>query len=399
VIAKEWLSRRTYVACMAAVAVFTPLTLGTILFVLPLVFHPQAVTHSCRRCGLRLAIATGAAGELGYTVPMDVDDEHFVPAPDDWRPHLARLPGGMRVARSPLGAPPEISEREMKACDTRFVKSRPLRRLRLLADNTMDHIVRCILDDDKNGGDGGGIDAEVLYEIHASGVRTLINSPDTTDAHIKVQMRSPPAEDVAAVGLPPYTKDMEPTDATHVPSVSSRAPVFTQACRYQLFANEKRKYSSVMFLAGASGHGETAYINPVHARYRAFFWAAKPIWRWHSSQGALLWMSRRYRDAEMAAFDTRLCLMDDYDRLLAVVDGWDGLSLLCAVDDSFAQYTQRPSIPGFKSSTITLYADLDAQLLGEVLGSLCVLAVQVRRVTAEFKKENEERKRNTRQIY
>lgn len=47
-----------------------------------------------------------------------------------------------------------------------------------------------------------------------------------------------------------------------------------------------------------------------------------------------------------------------------------------------------------RKSVLTLYADLGAELLREVLGSLCALAVHVRRVTAELKKEESERKRN-----
>lgn len=357
------------------------------LFMLPKLMQANSYTHSCRRCGLRLAVATSGLMEYGYTVPVDVDDGHFVPAPDDWRPDLARLPGGMRVAKSPLGPPPEISEREMKQSDMRFAHRKPLRRLKLLADGTMSHIVRCVLADDENGGGG---DAEVLYEIHASNIRGL-GSFGAPDGYIKVEMRAPPT-DSAADRLPAYSK--KPTDdaapTTHEPSASSSSPVFTQACRFQLFSTKKRKYSTVMYLPSIIvNNRETAYINPVSERYRTFFWAGKPIWRWQSSQGALLWMSRRYRDAEMQSLETRLCLTDDYDQLLAVLDGWAGLSMICAVDGS---YSITGYGAGLKTSTLVLYADLDAQLLGEVLGSLGAMMVQINRVTTELKKEADERR-------
>lgn len=114
-----------------------------------------------------------------------------------------------------------------------------------------------------------------------------------------------------------------------------------------------------------------------------------PIWRWQSSESGLLWVSRRFRDPEMAVLETRLCLIDDYDRLVAVLDGWDGLRFSSAAADwSGGGGGAR------RESVLTLYADLGAALLGEVLGSLCALAVHVRRVTAELKKEESGRKRN-----
>lgn len=375
-----------------------PFTLGMSLILLWPMLRPQAVTHFCRRCGLRLGVVRVGDDDRGFTIPMDVDDYYFIPAPEHWRPHLARLPGGMRVAKSPLGLPPEITEHEMKACNTRFVKSQPLRKLWLLADDRVDNSVKCILDDSTDGRDDVNGAAEVLYEIHASGVRG-IKYPDAPDAHIKVQMRSPPAEDVAADGLPPYNRD--PTNATLEQSASSTgAQVFTEACRYQLLTNEKRKYSSLMFVSSASGRDEDVYVylNTVPPRFRGMFLAFKPVWRWYSSQGGLLWMSRRYRDAEMTAMDQHLCLVDDYDRLLAVVAEWDGLLSLCAVDDPFAQSVLNGRGPRSKASSIKLYADLSAQLLGEILGSLAVLGVQIKRVTAEFLKEIDERQRNEKRI-
>ena len=133
---------------------------------------------------------------------------------------------------------------------------------------------------------------------------------------------------------------------------------------------------------------KTAYINAVPARLRSQFSGHMPIWRWQSSQGNLLWVSRRFRDAEMTGLETKLCLVDDYDRLVAVLDRWDGLRFSSPAADLYGG-----GGPGRKS-VLTLYADLDAPLLGEVLGSLCALAVQVKRVTTEMKKEQDQARQN-----
>ncbi|KAI6780461.1 uncharacterized protein J7T54_002858 [Emericellopsis cladophorae] len=350
VLAKERLSGWRYVVGTGVTLVFAPLTMGIMLYFLPLVFRPQFVTHSCRRCGLRLAIATAGLGESQYTIPMDVEDHCFVPAPEDWRPDLARLPGGIRVAKSPLGPRPEIPEPEMKVCSKRFIRCHPHARLVLLAGNTAGKPIRCIR--------AGGNDAssrrahqlsssishrdteEVLYEIHIS------------NARITVMMRPPPED-----------------------AVTEEWPL----------------YSSVMYLPPQSTSGsETAHINNVPPHQRTQFSAAMPIWRWQSSQGGLLWVSRRFRDADMAALETRLCLVDDYGRLVAVLDNWNGVRF------SSVEAHQSGGTGGDsgRRSVLTLYADLDAALLGEVLGSLCALALQVWRVTAELKKEKDERRQD-----
>ncbi|KAI6781269.1 uncharacterized protein J7T54_004042 [Emericellopsis cladophorae] len=376
-----------------------------------MLFKPQFVNHSCRRCGLRLAIATGGVGECQYTIPVDVDDDNFVPAPDDWRPDLARLPSGMRVARSPLGPRPEISEHEMKVCNKRFVNSHARTRLTLLASESSGHPIRCVLEESDRGAghqpsSGRQCDAEVLYEIHASGVDAL-RSNNAPDACIKVMMRPPPQE-VIAEELPSYTKDPIDADKTTsatqqepaaVASMSAQTPqTFTEACRISLFSSQNRKYSSVMYLPTQAnshsapshmrGRRETIYINATPARQRSQFSAAMPIWRWQSSQGGLLWVSRRFRDTEMTGLETKLCLVDDYDRLVAVLDRWDGLRFSSPAADLYGGGGLG------RKSVLTLYADLGAPLLGEVLGSLCALAVQVKRVTTEMKKEQDASRQN-----
>ncbi|KAK3182572.1 hypothetical protein K4F52_006021, partial [Lecanicillium sp. MT-2017a] len=65
----------------------------------------------------------------------------------------------------------------------------------------------------------------------------------------------------------------------------------------------------------------------------------------------------------MAVLETRLCLIDDYDRLVAVVDGWDGLRFSSAAAD----WSGGGGGAGGKS-VLTLYADLGAELRREVLG-------------------------------
>ncbi|KAG9258344.1 uncharacterized protein F5Z01DRAFT_643037 [Emericellopsis atlantica] len=411
VLAKERLAGWRYAACTGVIILFAPLTLGTTLIMFPFLLRPQFVTHSCRRCGLRLAIATSGVGECQYTIPVDVEDDNFVPAPDDWRPDLARLPSGLRVARSPLGPRPEISEREMKVCNKRFINTHPRARLTLLATDSSGSPIRCMLEGSVRGGDqqpssSRQYDAEVLYEIHASGIDAL-DSRYAQDACIKVMMRPPP-QDAVAEDLPSYTK--QPIDAgkktpasqqepTGVASMSAQTPQpFTEACRVSLFSTSKSKYSSAMYLPTQAtsdsapshmpGRRETVYINAVPAHQRAQFSGGMPIWRWQSSQGGLLWVSRRFRDAEMAGIETKLCLVDDYDRLVAVLDRWDGLRFSSPADDLY-----RGGGLGRKS-VLTLYADLGAALLGEVLGSLCTLAVQVKRVTTEMKKEQDERRQN-----
>jgi len=406
------LTASRYAAGTGVAIVFAPLTLGIMLLLLPLLFKPQFVNHSCRRCGLRLAIATGGLGEYQYTIPVDVDDDNFVPAPEDWRPDLARLPSGMRVARSPLGPRPEISEREMKVCNKRFINTHARTRLTLLASNSSGHPIRCALEgsvrrvDHQPSSSRQCDDAEVLYEIHASGIDAL-ESNNAPDACIKVMMRPPPSEAVAEE-LPSYTKD--PTGADKTTSTTQQEPAggaslsaqttqtFTEACRISLFASQKQKYSSIMYLpTQATSHSapshmpdrrKTAYINAVPARLRSQFSGHMPIWRWQSSQGNLLWVSRRFRDAEMTGLETKLCLVDDYDRLVAVLDRWDGLRFSSPAADLYGG-----GGPGRKS-VLTLYADLDAPLLGEVLGSLCALAVQVKRVTTEMKKEQDQARQN-----
>ncbi|KGQ03410.1 hypothetical protein BBAD15_g11346 [Beauveria bassiana D1-5] len=110
-----------------------------------------------------------------------------------------------------------------------------------------------------------------------------------------------------------------------------------------------------------------------------------PIWRWKSSEGNLLWVSRRFRDADMAALTTTLCLVDDYERLVAAVDGWESWRMpgvAAAADGSGGDGMMH-------ECRLKLYADLDAGVLGEILGSYCALLVQVRRATKVLKVEDD----------
>ncbi|KAI6777740.1 uncharacterized protein J7T54_004159 [Emericellopsis cladophorae] len=395
VLVKERLPAWRYAVEASVNLVFASLTMGIMLYFLPLIFRPQFVTHSCRRCGLRLAIATAAHGESQFTIPMDVEDDCFIPAPEDWRPDLARLPSGMRVARSPLGPRPEISEREMKVCNTRFLTCHPRAQFTLLAGNTLGRPIRCMRAGANNAGGRRSEQpssstshghAEVLYEIHSGG----INTPVT------VMMRPPPENSVTEE-LPSYTKQLRGTDKqtpakqqepAGAAQASAQAPQpFTQACRIFFYSGDDRKYSSAMYLPPQSTSGsETAYVNAVPADQRMQFSAYMPVWRWRSSRGGLLWVYRRFRDANMAALKTRLCLVDDYGRVVAVLDNWNGLRFLSVMADQFGGGGDGLG----RQSVLTLYADLGAALLGEVLGSLCALALQIWRVTAELNKEKDE---------
>jgi hypothetical protein len=301
----------------------------------------------------------------------------------------------------------------MKICSKRFINMHPRARLKLIPDDTSNSTIRCILElgSDINGKKIGQPssssqgDAEVLYEIRASNVRTL-NSYNASDASITVTMRPPPQE-ADSEYLPSYSTKLTGADKNApitkrkstqlAPIESLTSQPFTEACCIRLFPSQRRKYSSVMYIPSQSpssstsvhahDHRETAHINAISARHRTQFSSTMPIWRWQSSEGGLVWVSRRFQDANMKMPETRLCLVDDYDRLVAVLDGWDGLH-------SFSAATELSDGGGgaHRQSVLTLYADLGAVLLGEVLGSLCTLAVQVTRVTAELKKEQDERK-------
>ncbi|KAJ2970596.1 hypothetical protein NQ176_g8118 [Zarea fungicola] len=88
----------------------------------------------------------------------------------------------------------------------------------------------------------------------------------------------------------------------------------------------------------------------------------------------------------MSALDTTLCLVDDYERLVAVVDGWESRRIpgtASATGDSNTMV---------RECRLKLYADLEADVLGEILGSYCVLLEQVRRATKVLDREEREKR-------
>lgn len=360
------------------------------LLVLPLLFKPQFAIHSCRRCGLRLAIATGGMSDFGFTIAADVSDSSFAPAEDDWRPDLARLPGGMRVARSPLGPRPDITEKEMKTCSGRFATLKAQRRIKLVSDNWLTGTVRCM---EMTGPDNPATareleegEGEVFCQIYLSSVDNLI-SYSNSNPHIIVSMRA-----AAAARLPTASdRKQPPPPHTAVNNDDSQPFEFTEACRIQLFpcddysvhfhlpSNAPPSYSSS---SSSSCPPPVVNRSPVSKRFRTQFWAGMPIWRWKSSEGNLLWVSRRFRDAQMTKLDDRLCLVDDYERLVASVDSWFSRRIpgvATASDGSGGM---------LRECRLKLYADLDTGVLGEILGSYCALLAQMRRASEVLERED-----------
>ncbi|KAM3508710.1 hypothetical protein MY11210_006629 [Beauveria gryllotalpidicola] len=391
ILAKERLAGWRYAACTAVAIIFAPLTLGVMLFVLPLLFKPQFAVHSCRRCGLRLAITTGGLSDYAFTIAADVSDSSFAPAEDDWRPDLARLPGGMRVARSPLGPRPEISEKEMKTCCKRFTDLKARTRIKMVSDDWLRGTIRCMVmtgaDNPATAQEREQGQGQVFCHIHLNNVDN-VGSYASPDPNIQVTMRA------AAPQLNTSDKDEPPlphpaaNDGDSLPSDSTE---FTETCRIRFFpgddysvhfhlpSNNPPAYSS----SSSSACPPTVNRSPVSKRFRAQFWGGMPIWRWKSSEGNLLWVSRRFRDADMAALDTTLCLVDDYERLVAVVDGWESRRIpgvASAADGSGGMMHE---------CRLKLYADLDTGVLGEILGSYCALLAQVRRATKVLKREDD----------
>ncbi|KAM3551827.1 hypothetical protein ARSEF4850_007684 [Beauveria asiatica] len=404
ILAKERLAGWRYAACTAVAIIFAPLTLGVMLLALPLLFKPQFAVHSCRRCGLRLAITTGGLGDYAFTIAADVSDASFAPAEDDWRPDLARLPGGMRVARSPLGPRPDISEAEMKTCCRRFTGLKATTRISMVSDDWRRSTVRCMV----TAGGGGGAagkpatarereqgQGEVFCQIYQNNVEN-VSSYAYSDANMQVTMR--------AAALQPNTSDTDEPPPPHTAANNgdespSDLTEFTEACRIRFFpgddysvhfhlpSNNPPAYSSSSSSCPPTTTTTTTTTtvnrSPVSKRFRTQFWGGMPIWRWKSSEGNLLWVSRRFRDADMAALDTTLCLVDDYERLVAAVDGWESWrvpGVATAADGSGGMMHE---------CRLKLYAHLDAAVLGEILGSYCALLVQVRRATKELKREDD----------
>lgn len=386
-----------YAACTAVAILFAPLTLGVMLFALPFFFKPQFAVHSCRRCGLRLAITTGGLGDYGYTISADVSDANFAPAEDDWRPDLARLPGGMRVARSPLGPRPEISEKEMKTCSGRFRNLKARTRIKLVSDDWLKGPVRCMVMTDAESAattaqERADAEGEVFCQIHLNNLDDVA-SYTASKPSIQVTMRAP-------ASLPPQRAAPEKTQppSPHAANSNEDPPPseFTETCRIDLFQGDN--YSAHFHLPAqnppsysspsSSSCPPTVNVSTVTKRFRTQFWGGMPIWRWKSSEGYLLWVSRRFRDADMSALDTTLCLVDDYERLVAVVDGWESRRI-----PSGGSAAGNPS-PLVRECRLKLYADLEAGVLGEILGSYCVLLAQVRRATKVLDREEREKRDN-----
>lgn len=377
--------------------VFAPLTLGAMLFLLPLLFRPEFAVHSCRRCGLRLAITTTGMGDYAFTIAADVADRHFAPAEDGWRPDLARLPGGLRVARSPLGPRPEITEKAMKTCSSRFVDTKARSRIQLISDDWKRGTVRCMVADGDDRLAAGARDrqGDVFCEIHLNNVDEL-GSYTNSEPNIQVTMRTDAtihgqAAPNAPQMLPSYT-------AAH----NDDTPVseFTETCRIRLFPGDNYSASfqlpssnppSYSSPSSSSSPGPpTVNVSPVTKRFRTMFWGGMPIWRWKSSEGNLMWVSRRFRDADMSALATTLCLVDDYERLVAAVEGWESRRNPSAAPASTAVAGEPGSM--VRECTMKVYADLDAGVLGEILGSYCVLLAQVRRASKVLKREDDEKR-------
>lgn len=367
------------------------------LFMLPLLFKPQFAVHSCRRCGLRLAITTGGMSDFGFTIAADVSDCNFAAAEDDWRPELARLPGGMRVARSPLGPRPEISEKDMKTCSKRFASLKARTRIKLASDDWLGGTIRCM---PMTGADNPATvqeleegEGETFCEIHLNSVDDL-TSYSNSNPNILVNMRA------ATAARLPTALDKKQPPPPHTPAnVNDSLPFeFVEACRIHLFpgddysvhfhlpSNNPPSYSSP---SSSSSSPPIVNVSSVSKRFRTQFWGGMPIWRWKSSEGNLLWVSRRFRDADMTALDTRVCLVDEYERLVAVVDGW--------LSRRMPGVASAPDGSGvmMRECRLKLYADLDTGILGEILGSYCALLVQMRRATKVLEREDREKRSAT----
>ncbi|ATY66929.1 hypothetical protein A9K55_001129 [Cordyceps militaris] len=397
VLASERLAGWRYAACTAVAIVFAPLTFGVMLFVLPLLFKPQFAVHSCRRCGLRLAITTGGLGDYAFTIAANVADENFAPAEDDWRPDLARLPGGMRVARSPLGPRPDIAEKDMKTCSKRFARCKARTRIKLASEDWLQGTVRCmVMTGPKNPAtalERAQGEGEVFCQIHLSNP-TEPASVTNPNPRIQVMMRT-------STALSPQNaphEDQPPPPHTTSADESLPPPYeFTETCLIRLFPGDNYSvhfhlpastnppaYSSSSS-ASASAR-PTVNTSPVTKRFRTQFWGGMPIWRWKSSEGNLMWVSRRFRDADMTSLDTTLCLVDDYERLVAAVDGWQSWRMpgvASGADGSGGMV---------RECRMKLYADLDTGVLGEILGSYCALLAQVRRATKVLKREEDDKR-------
>ncbi len=335
--------------------------------------------------------------DFGFTIAADVSESNFAPAEDDWRPDLARLPGGMRVARSPLGPRPEITEKEMKTCSQRFATLKARTRIKLVSDDWLCGTVRCM---EMTGADNPPTareleegEGEVFCQIYLNSVDDL-GSYNNSNPHIIVSMRA-----AAAARLPTASdRKQPPPPHTAANNDDSQPFEFTEACRIQLFPGDD--YSVHFYLpsnappsysSSSSSSSPPPVVNrsPVSKRFRTQFWGAMPIWRWKSSEGNLLWVSRRFRDAEMTKLDDRLCLIDDYERLVASVDGWLSRRIPGVVSSSDGSGGM------LRECRLKLYADLDTGVLGEILGSYCALLAQVRRATKVLEREDREKRSAT----
>ncbi|KAK3192093.1 hypothetical protein K4F52_001720 [Lecanicillium sp. MT-2017a] len=364
------------------------------LLVLPSLYKPQFAVHSCRRCGLRLALATTGFEDYRFTLTADMMDDSYAPAEDDWRPDLARLPGGTRIARSPLGPRPEISETDMKVSSTRYALLKPRARISLASRNWLASTVQCsmIADGDadqpppRTAQEREARKGPVFCQIHLEAVGDL-SSHANSNSRIEVTMLATP--DGALHNSAATTQaDTDDSDGTTPPYE------FVETCRirfhsgqnysidFHLPSNEPPSYAS------PSGGTVRKKINssPCSHRFRTQFYPGMPVWRWKSSEGYLLWVSRRYRDVEMTAPNTAHCLVDEYERLVAVVEGMDTIRVVDVTTASGVSFATN----AMRECTMKLYADLDPGVLGEILGSYCALIVQMGRVAKVLKRERDE---------
>ncbi|KAF4455590.1 hypothetical protein F53441_2114 [Fusarium austroafricanum] len=87
---------------------------------------------------------------------------------------------------------------------------------------------------------------------------------------------------------------------------------------------------------------------------------------WHSSQGMLLWQMRKISSDGEGAKGRILCLLDAYDRLVALV--WK---------------TKRPGNGGGQWWEMRVYIDMPDDFLGEIIASYVAVRVQTERIQQE----------------
>ncbi|KAF5709226.1 hypothetical protein FGLOB1_6019 [Fusarium globosum] len=87
---------------------------------------------------------------------------------------------------------------------------------------------------------------------------------------------------------------------------------------------------------------------------------------WHSSQGMLLWQMRKISSDGDGAKGRILCLLDPYDRLVALV--WK---------------TKKPGNEGGRWWEMRVYIDVSDDFLGEIIASYVAVRVQTERIRQE----------------